>query len=347
MQKRERKGLFLSILCLCLITSCCNGQTKAQEVGQMKGAYIQIGLYNEEPILWRVLDVTNQKLLLITDKVISAGAYGTSEHASVNVEWHKSLLRKWLNSIGVEKTEGFYNTAFQEKEKNIMAPIQMGNVSDKIFILTYYDILKYFPKEKDRQVMATPKAQLIPGYSGYSVYTREGYATWWTRTPAIGDSMMCIGPYGKRTISKSLFVNAVGIRPSIVIDQSKIYSMQGSGTKDDPYRLGKTEGSNSEKEGELPPWQKDKEYRTGDRVLYRGKNYKCLQGHTSLENWAPETAPALWIEMKQEGTWVAGTNYNIADVVEVKGKTYKCIQAHTALDGWQPEKAPALWEKIK
>lgn len=343
---QKRRGLFLSVLCLCLITNFCNGQAKAQDIERMKGNYIQIGLYNEEPVLWRILDVTDQDLLLITDQVIGAGIYGISEHASIGIEWRNSVLRKWLNSIGVKETEGFYNVAFQEKEKNIMAPIQIGGVSDKVFILTYYDILKYFPMEKDRKVTATLKAQLTPGYSGYGVYTRNGYAGWWTRTPAVGDSMVCIGSSGSWVASKSLLTNAVGIRPSIVIDYSKIYSMQGSGTKEDPYRLGKIAGSYSGKEAELPPWQKDKAYQTSDKVLYRGKTYICLQGHTSLDNWKPEMAPALWIEMKQEGTWVAGVNYNVGDFVGIKGKTYKCIQAHTALNGWQPEKAPALWKKI-
>ena len=48
-------------------------------------------------------------------------------------------------------------------------------------------------------------------------------------------------------------------------------------------------------------------YKTGDVVSYDGKNYTCIQAHTSESNWDPADTAALW--MKQtEGTPVAGVS---------------------------------------
>ena len=48
--------------------------------------------------------------------------------------------------------------------------------------------------------------------------------------------------------------------------------------------------------GQISPWQPNTPYKTGDLVSYNGKNYKCLQSHTSLPGWEPSNVPALWSE---------------------------------------------------
>ena len=47
---------------------------------------------------------------------------------------------------------------------------------------------------------------------------------------------------------------------------------------------------------QISPWQPNTPYKTGDLVSYNGKNYKCLQSHTSLPGWEPSNVPALWSE---------------------------------------------------
>ncbi len=46
-----------------------------------------------------------------------------------------------------------------------------------------------------------------------------------------------------------------------------------------------------EPEGE---WKTGINYKPGDRVNYKGKEYRCLQGHPSMAHWSPSEAPALW-----------------------------------------------------
>jgi chitinase len=44
-------------------------------------------------------------------------------------------------------------------------------------------------------------------------------------------------------------------------------------------------------------WSAGNYYKTGDVVTYKGKVYKCLQAHTALNGWEPDTALALWKEI--------------------------------------------------
>jgi chitinase len=46
--------------------------------------------------------------------------------------------------------------------------------------------------------------------------------------------------------------------------------------------------------GAYPAWVANHAYVVGDRVSYAGKNYQCLQSHTSQVGWEPPNVPALW-----------------------------------------------------
>lgn len=43
-----------------------------------------------------------------------------------------------------------------------------------------------------------------------------------------------------------------------------------------------------------PEWRDETEYSVGDRILYDGILYKCLQAHTSQNAWNPADASSLW-----------------------------------------------------
>ena len=42
------------------------------------------------------------------------------------------------------------------------------------------------------------------------------------------------------------------------------------------------------------PWAVDKCYEVGDRVLYNDILWKCIQAHTSQEDWTPDVSASLW-----------------------------------------------------
>lgn len=48
----------------------------------------------------------------------------------------------------------------------------------------------------------------------------------------------------------------------------------------------------------FPAWKSNKHsYKSGDRVHFDENLYKCIQNHTSQEDWAPDVAVSLWIEI--------------------------------------------------
>ena len=47
----------------------------------------------------------------------------------------------------------------------------------------------------------------------------------------------------------------------------------------------------------FPQWAEGTEYEAGIRVRHNGTLYKCLQAHTSTENWNPVDAVSLWTKV--------------------------------------------------
>lgn len=45
----------------------------------------------------------------------------------------------------------------------------------------------------------------------------------------------------------------------------------------------------------FPQWRTATAYAVGDRVQDDGVLYKCLQAHTSQDDWRPHLTPALWV----------------------------------------------------
>lgn len=43
------------------------------------------------------------------------------------------------------------------------------------------------------------------------------------------------------------------------------------------------------------PWLTGTEYDAGNIRAYGGKLYRCVQGHTSQDDWTPDAVPALWV----------------------------------------------------
>lgn len=50
----------------------------------------------------------------------------------------------------------------------------------------------------------------------------------------------------------------------------------------------------------FPMWKPDTAYVLNERVQYEGVLYKCVQAHTSQEDWIPPLTPALWTVVSLE-----------------------------------------------
>lgn len=49
----------------------------------------------------------------------------------------------------------------------------------------------------------------------------------------------------------------------------------------------------------FPNWKINTAYEVGYRVRYNGPLYKCVQAHTSQDDWTPDVTPALWVNVAE------------------------------------------------
>ena len=125
------------------------------------GKYEQDGKTSNgsEYIRWRVLEVTGNKALLISEKGLDVRSYDDDQQEDYVINWQSSKIRTWLN-------ETFYDAAFgpAEKAKIQETPLSDVDTTDKIFILNEWEAIGYFNGSCDRIAYPTEFA------SGSGVY---------------------------------------------------------------------------------------------------------------------------------------------------------------------------------
>ena len=119
------------------------------------GKYFQKSKDSMQPIEWQVLDVKEEKALLISRYALDCKQYKIKY---TDVTWETCTLRKWLNNE-------FMNSAFTAEEQNRILTVTVpadrnpGNATqDKIFLLSIPELRKYFPEAKSRKCKATRHA---------------------------------------------------------------------------------------------------------------------------------------------------------------------------------------------
>lgn len=89
----------------------------------------------------------------------------------------------------------------------------------------------------------------------------------------------------------------------------------------------------------FPMWGIDMDYAVDDRVQHEGTLYKCVQVHTSQENWTPDATPALWVVVTVEEwpEWVqpAGAHDAYAKDSKVTHNGEKWISSYDT-NIWEP-----------
>lgn len=93
----------------------------------------------------------------------------------------------------------------------------------------------------------------------------------------------------------------------------------------------------------FPKWQSGKSYSVGDRVQYNSILYRCVQAHTSQNDWTPDATPAMWavIDKTHAGTLddpipaARGMEYEYGKYYldGEDGKTYLCHRTGEAAGG--------------
>lgn len=169
------------------------------------------GVYNTDPIKWRVLSNADGRLFLLSDQNLDVFQYHTEEEI---VTWETSTMRSWLNGYGASSNSGgssgidytednFLDAAFSAKEQNAIVETAVVNndnkdedygtngdggndTPDRIFLLSLVETSNrnYFPRYN---YISTNTAYVAGGGKlGKSMNGAGEPDWWWLRSP--GDS---------------------------------------------------------------------------------------------------------------------------------------------------------------
>ena len=104
----------------------------------------------------------------------------------------------------------------------------------------------------------------------------------------------------------------------------------------------------------FPIWKAGVAYETGDRVRYNDILYRCLQSHTSQDDWIPDVAPSLFAvvlipdpETIPVWTQPDSTNaYSKGDKVHFPDENGSVYESLIDNNVWSPEDYPAGWKVV-
>ena len=198
------------------------------------GAYVTYGHYDGEPIEWLVLekDEENHRAFLISRKVLDARTYNNPTPYK-RATWEQCDMRVWLNSE-------FLNEAFTPEEQAAILETEVDNsfaqqcpddnfkewvdTTDRIYFLSYAEVLYYFGTNSTRQAAVTDRAKRNGGkYSLDEEKNQVGRdpAGWWClRSPYNGRSVMVVTVSGDVRYWGIGADDFFGVRPVFWIDLS-------------------------------------------------------------------------------------------------------------------------------
>ncbi len=163
-----------------------------QELKQIEigGSYL-LGSYEQddndkngaEPIEWQVLDVKEDKILLISKYVLDAQKYDDDWAV-----WEDSFIREWLNGE-------FYDNVFSDEEKAKIVETKLKNsdsylepddisadTSDKVFLLSVNEAIQYFDENvgfENPSRTAAPTAYAIARGVNINASDAKDAKCWW------------------------------------------------------------------------------------------------------------------------------------------------------------------------
>ena len=199
------------------------------------GSYEQdnVSSNGSEPIEWIVLDIKNNAALLLSKYVLDVQPYNTED---TDVSWETCSLRAWLNNdffnsftldeqtaiLTTDIDNSPYQAKYQEEETMVGGVVYKrnfgDNTKDKIFALSYTELMKYLNNLDERACYATE----------YSINRGVGTtpakrAAWWLRSPGGWISgYPNTATYVMAGYDGSITVNCAdcGVRPAIWVDLS-------------------------------------------------------------------------------------------------------------------------------
>lgn len=242
------KNILITMTMLCSLLLCACSESK-YEINQtvMLGTYEQDGDSSNgaEPIEWIVLDIKDNRALLLSKYVLDTCAF----HEQLdNVSWNTSSIYKMLN-------DDFYNESFNDKEKKQIIMSVEEETSEEygyVFFLSCEEAIKFFDmysvSEEDyttkymydcyysQKALGVPTEYVHTKYNEITEFREkefqkllkkgiayeeniigEDYSSWWLRELDDGydDSAYYVSNNGSIGITTRVSQNSVGMRPAM------------------------------------------------------------------------------------------------------------------------------------
>jgi len=189
------------------------------------GTLVNFGSYGDAPLRWRVLYADDDELLLLSEYVVSAGAFQSDWEGRDASRYSASEVRAWLQGEFAAK-------AFSTQQSAALLPHTGGAAgADRVFLLSAAEVERYLPKARDRK--AAPHAVARAGQVGFSAEPLSlsgAYASWWLADAASDDfAARVVKPDGKLG-SQLVYYADLGVRPAIRVNRNKIgYTLDTQG----------------------------------------------------------------------------------------------------------------------
>lgn len=226
--------LYLAASPLCQGAYAVSGYTKASGYQYVQlGSYPQTAQGERKPILWRVLDVTDDYLYLFSEYVLFNHRVHEDyrEYETIRDAFHLTELFGILNGV-------FLKDAFTDAEAELLfEDAALG----KVFLVTSADLRNKdygFTTNKARQGFGTEYAIKNGLFKYRNTAEARGSSPYWTRTPSgtLKSGVNCTKAAGNIGYIRCVVMNE-GIRPAVRLLRSTI--LYGGGTVTDPYYLGR------------------------------------------------------------------------------------------------------------
>ena len=199
----------------------------------VKGSYITFGSYRQsddiskgkEDIEWLVLEVKDEKALVISKYALDCKPYNKSNKRNTATTWETCSLRRWLNNE-------FINAAFSDDERAMIATetvsaedydyfktknnsFSFNATKDQVFLLSKTEVEKYFKSYDERKCAPTDCARV------WGAMSRRSACDWWLRSP--GQYLFCAACVCNNGDVYGYFDATCGtnaVRPALWIDLS-------------------------------------------------------------------------------------------------------------------------------
>lgn len=204
------------------------------------GSKVSSGLeyyFKVEPIRWRMIEIpkstgivgdTSRKATLLCDIILCGKMFDSSQN-----NYKESDIRAWLN-------DDFFNTAFNDKEKELMLITVVNNspnstekdtnmytcqnTLDKLFLLSYKDATNTEYGFDEGMYYNDARKIITSDYArarGLKLVTSDGYANWWLRSPDYSTSTKASFVNVSGCFYETVYKN-YGVVPAVQIEMNKI-----------------------------------------------------------------------------------------------------------------------------